>query len=90
VRVLVTFMYKVKKIQHKTIINYYILTPHDVFSVCFHCSLLGYHSKQWVHLYNVSTKRFLVTNLNYHFVPTASAICGVKIEHSGLKLHKNP
>jgi hypothetical protein len=44
-------------------INYCILTPHYVFSICSYFSLLGYHSQQWLHQYNV-TSCFLVTNIN--------------------------
>jgi hypothetical protein len=66
-------MYKIENIHQKIKINYYILTPRDVFSVCFHCSLLGYRSQQWLHLYNVSTRRFLVTNLNYQISPASTA-----------------
>jgi hypothetical protein len=54
-------------------INYYILTQYYVFSVCFHYSLLGYRSQQWLHLYSVSTTRFLVTFLKYQSSPASTA-----------------
>jgi hypothetical protein len=37
---------------------------HIVFSVCFHESLLGNSSPQWLFLCSVFTRRFLVTNIN--------------------------
>jgi hypothetical protein len=40
------------------------VTPRQVSSICFHLSLLGNSSQQWLFLCSVFTRRLLVTNLN--------------------------
>jgi hypothetical protein len=63
---------KSNKIQQKTNINYCILTPHYVFSICSYFSLLGYRSQQWLHQYYVTS--FLVTSFNNNDVQHILAV----------------